>query len=114
MSCIAGIDGADGPVCRHEGKSQVPHTVVRVNDMRGHAAVKRLGATRKGLINLPFGPELPAPRTDRPDFQQDDQSGAVTDPETEGADPRPPSAELVVPADPDLAEPVPPPAMPQP
>jgi hypothetical protein len=62
----------------------------------------------------PAGPELPAPRTDRPDFQQDDQSGAVIDPETEGADPRPPSAELVVPADPDLAEPVPPPAMPQP
>lgn len=60
----------------------------------------------------PAGPELPAPRTDRPDFQQDDQSGAVIDPQTEGADPRPPSAELVVPADPDLAEP--PPAMPQP
>jgi hypothetical protein len=40
----------------------------------------------------PAGPELPAPRTDRPDFQQDDQSGAVIDPQTEGADPSPPSA----------------------
>ena len=37
--------------------------------------------------NSPAGPELPAPRTDRPDFQQDDQSGAVIDPQTEGADP---------------------------
>jgi hypothetical protein len=39
----------------------------------------------------PAGPELPAPRTDRPDFQQDDQSGAAIDPQAEGADPRPPS-----------------------
>lgn len=37
-------------------------------------------------VDSPAGPELPAPRTDRPDFQQDDQSGAVIDPETEGAD----------------------------
>jgi hypothetical protein len=28
-------------------------------------------------VDSPAGPELPAPRTDRPDFQQDDQSGAV-------------------------------------
>ena len=40
----------------------------------------------------PAGTELPAPRTDRPDFQQDDQSGAAIDPQAEGADPRPPSA----------------------
>jgi hypothetical protein len=26
-------------------------------------------------VDSPGGPELPAPRTDRPDFQQDDQSG---------------------------------------
>ena len=38
-------------------------------------------------VDSPAGPELPAPRTDRPDFQQDDQSGAVIDPQTEGADP---------------------------
>ena len=57
-------------------------------------------------VDSPAGPELPAPRTDRPDFQQDDQSGAVIDPEVEGADPRPPSADLVVP--------VPPPAVPEP
>jgi hypothetical protein len=57
-------------------------------------------------VDSPAGPELPAPRTDRPDFQQDDQSGAVIDPEVEGADPRPPSADLVVP--------VPPQAVPEP
>ena len=33
------------------------------------------------------GPELPAPRIADPDFQQDDQAGAVIDPETEGANP---------------------------
>jgi hypothetical protein len=38
-------------------------------------------------VDSPAGPELPAPRTDRPDFQQDDQSGAIIDPEAEGAEP---------------------------
>jgi hypothetical protein len=37
----------------------------------------------------PAGPELPAPRMDRPDFQRDDQTGAVVDPREEGADPTP-------------------------
>jgi hypothetical protein len=27
-------------------------------------------------VDSPAGPELPAPRTDRPDFQADDQTGA--------------------------------------
>jgi hypothetical protein len=36
-------------------------------------------------VDSPAGPELPAPRTADPDFQQDDQAGAVIDPETEGA-----------------------------
>ncbi len=38
-------------------------------------------------VDSPAGPELPAPRTANPDFQQDDQAGAVIDPETEGANP---------------------------
>ena len=38
-------------------------------------------------VDSPAGPELPAPRTDRPDFQQDDQSGAIIDPKVEGAEP---------------------------
>ena len=57
--------------------------------------------------NSPAGPELPAPRTDRPDFQQDDQSGAAIDPQAEGADPRPPSA-YVAPDVVAIPEPAPP------
>jgi hypothetical protein len=40
---------------------------------------------------------LAAPRTDRPDFQQDDQPGAVLDPQAEGADPTPPDAVIIEP-----------------
>jgi hypothetical protein len=40
----------------------------------------------------PAGPELPAPRAESPDFQRDDQTGAVVDPREEGADPSPPAA----------------------
>ena len=36
-------------------------------------------------VDSPAGPELPAPRTDRPDFQQDDQAGAVNDPATDAS-----------------------------
>ena len=46
-------------------------------------------------VDSPAGPELPAPRTDRPDFQQDNQPGALLDPQVEGADPTPPNASLV-------------------
>ena len=40
-------------------------------------------------IDSPAWPELPAPRTDQPDFQQDDESEGVLTPPSEGADPRP-------------------------
>jgi hypothetical protein len=53
-------------------------------------------------VDSPAGPQLPAPRTDRPDFQQDDQSGALLDPEAEGADPSPPDVVIV---EPDVDEP---------
>jgi hypothetical protein len=56
-------------------------------------------------VDSPVEPELPAPRTDRLDFQQDNQPGALLDPESEGADPRPPSLDLV--------EPLPPPSEPE-
>ena len=32
-------------------------------------------------VDSPAGPELPAPRTDRPDFELDDQTGARLSPE---------------------------------
>ena len=38
-------------------------------------------------VDSAAGPQLPAPRTADPDFQQDDQAGALIDPETEGANP---------------------------
>ena len=40
-------------------------------------------------VDSPGGPELPAPRTDRPDFQMDDRSSAALNPQAEGADPSP-------------------------
>jgi hypothetical protein len=39
--------------------------------------------------------------TDRPDFQQDDQAGAATNPQAEGANPSPSTAEGAVPMAPD-------------
>jgi hypothetical protein len=60
-------------------------------------------------VDSPAGPELPAP------LQQDGKPGALLDPEAEGTDPSPPSAELVEPlpgpTDPELMEP---PEVPQP
>lgn len=38
-------------------------------------------------VDSAAGPELPAPRTSDPDFQFDDQTGALLAPETEGAEP---------------------------
>ena len=51
-------------------------------------------------VDSPAGPELAAP-TARPDFQQDDQAGAATNPQAEGADPTPPIAERSVPLAPE-------------
>jgi hypothetical protein len=45
-------------------------------------------------VDSPAGPELPAPRTDRPDFQQDDAPGQALDPQAEGADPSAPAGEV--------------------
>lgn len=47
-------------------------------------------------VDSPAGPELPAPRTDRPDFQLDDQTGVPLDPRAEGADPSPPAPDVVI------------------
>jgi hypothetical protein len=37
-------------------------------------------------VDSPAGPELPAPRYDRPDFQFDDQAGAPLERDIEGTD----------------------------
>jgi hypothetical protein len=43
-------------------------------------------------VDSPAGPQNPS-LTDRPDFQQDDQAGAATNPQAEGANPSPSTAE---------------------
>jgi hypothetical protein len=48
-------------------------------------------------VDSAAGPQLPAPRTSDPDFQQDDQAGAVIDPEVEGANPGAPEVGIVEP-----------------
>lgn len=57
-------------------------------------------------VDSPAGPQLAKP-TDRPDFQQDDQAGAAMNPEAEGANPSPSTAERAVPMAPDAAPMVP-------
>ena len=77
------------------------------------AALTLLGSTAFSMptfatepdVDSPAGPELPAPRADRPDFQQDDQAGAVIDPQTEGAQPTNPPDVVIV--DPKSAPPEP-------
>jgi hypothetical protein len=64
-------------------------------------------------VDSPAGPELPAPRYDRPDFQYDDQAGAPREPDIEGTDRLGAAPEIIIPDD-DIVEPVPPPAMPEP
>jgi hypothetical protein len=60
-------------------------------------------------VDSPAGPELAAPRINRPDFQQDDGPGQVLDPTVEGADPTPPRV-----VEPRIVEPLPPPPAPPP
>ena len=58
-------------------------------------------------VDSSAGPQLPAPRTNSPDYQQDDQSGAVLDPQAEGAQPTNPPDVVIV--DPRTAPPAEPP-----
>ena len=60
----------------------------------------------------PDGPELPAPRYDRPDFQLDDQTGAPRQRDIEGTDRLGAAPEIISPED-DVPV-VPPPAIPEP
>jgi hypothetical protein len=64
-------------------------------------------------VDSPAGPELPAPRYDRPDFQYDDQTGAPRERDIEGTERLGEAPEVVIPND-DIVEPVPPPAVPEP
>lgn len=46
-------------------------------------------------VDSTAGPQLPAPRTSDPDFQQDDQPGALLNPEVEGANPTRPDVDQI-------------------
>ena len=54
-------------------------------------------------VDSPAGPELPAPRYDRPDFQFDDQAGAPLERDIEGMDigERP---VVILPEEPDIVD----------
>jgi hypothetical protein len=64
-------------------------------------------------VDSPAGPELPAPRYDRPDFQFDDQAGAPRERDIEGTDRLGAAPEIIVPEYEDDVPMVPPPALPQ-
>jgi hypothetical protein len=68
----------------------VKHSVLALA-LLGSAAFSPPAFAVEPDTDSPAGPELPAPRVDRPDFQQDDQAGAVINPQDEGADPTPPA-----------------------
>jgi hypothetical protein len=63
-------------------------------------------------VDSPAGPELPAPRYDRPDFQPDDQTGAPRERDIEGTDRLGAGPEIIVPEDDEVLV-VPPPAVPE-
>jgi hypothetical protein len=63
-------------------------------------------------VDSPAGPELPAPRHDRPDFQYDDQAGAPLERDIEGTDRLGAGPEIIVPEDDEVLV-VPPPAPPE-
>ena len=50
-------------------------------------------------VDSPAGPELPAPRYDRPDFQFDDQAGAPRERDIDGTDRLGAGPEIIVPED---------------
>jgi hypothetical protein len=62
-------------------------------------------------VDSPAGPELPAPRYDRPDFQFDDQAGAPRERDIEGTDRLGAAPEIIIPDDDEVQ--VPPPALPE-
>ena len=62
-------------------------------------------------VDSPEGPELPAPRYDRPDFQFDDQAGAPRERDIEGTE-LGAGAEMMIPEEEDALT-VPPPALPE-
>jgi hypothetical protein len=78
----------------------------------GAAAIATPALAVEPDVDSPAGPELPAPRYDRPDFQPDDQTGAPLERDIEGTDRLGAGPEIIVPEDDEVLV-VPPPALPE-
>jgi hypothetical protein len=74
----------------------IKHSVLALA-LLGGAAIGTPTFAAEPDVDSPAGPENPAPRTDRPDFQQDDGPGQVLDPQAEGAQPRNSPDVIIVP-----------------
>jgi hypothetical protein len=72
--------------------NRIANTAFAMLLMVGTGLMAAPGFAAEPDVDSPAGPENPAPRTDRPDFQLDDQAGAAIDPQAEGADPTPPES----------------------
>jgi hypothetical protein len=77
----------------------------------GAASIATPALATEPDVDSPAGPELPAPRYDRPDFQYDDQTGAPRERDIEGRD-LGAGPEIIVPEDDEVLL-VQPPALPE-
>ena len=92
-------------------------SIAAVALLLGAASTVTPGFVTPGLavepdVDSPAGPELPAPRYDRPDFQPDDQVGAPLERDIEGTDRLGAGPEIIVPEDDEVLV-VPPQALPE-
>ena len=86
-------------------------SIAAVALLLGAASIATPSLATEPDVDSPAGPELPAPRYDRPDFQPDDQAGAPRERDIEGTD-FGLGPEIIVPEDDEVLL-VPPPALPE-
>ena len=86
-------------------------SIAAVALLLGAASIATPALATEPDVDSPAGPELPAPRYDRPDFQFDDQAGAPRERDIEGTDRLGAAPEIIIPDDDEVL--VPPPALPE-
>ena len=86
-------------------------SIAAVALLLGAASIATPSLATEPDVDSPAGPELPAPRYDRPDFQPDDQVGAPRERDIEGTD-FGAGPEIIVPEDDEVLL-VEPPALPE-
>ena len=87
-------------------------SIAAVALLLGAASIVTPALATEPDVDSPAGPELPAPRYDRPDFQPDDQTGAPLKRDIEGTDRLGAGPEIILPEDDEVLV-VPPPALPE-